>query len=787
MNFQARSLVRVVNWSALVSVIYLAFRFIQRATPSSFHFQMTWLVYVYIAGAAIIAAFFIPLRKVGVRNRVTFWVAIYMFFAFLLEVGGAFRTASADAHTYIFWYYFFESVYLLISPIFLVLVLTYTDRQDLLYRPLTWLAIFGSLFFILPIAGSTDLLGDPAHAARHSFGYASTAPPGSANFGLWLWSVVILLVGIILLLNHYKEAKKISSKRKQARLFLLANVIPVAVGFIASAILPIWKIEVPIDPLLALTQVTLISYAIYRYRLFGIDPTALSGTILETVNESVITINTNNEVEYLNMAAQRLLHVSQSGAKGRRINSLFDDVTSAAILAKIEAPQMNSDAEELISEIHGKRLPISLAVSHITLKGITEGYVLVLRDVSKEHAQKHDIERQVALRTSELNHEHARLQAAIDSLDVGLMMTFKDRSMVSYNNRLPKILGLPSAALKSLTLESVQQYLQASQFNLKREITACQNSGKPFEVRDVAYGKQVLRIFGAPISLGNGMIIGTVVLIDDITEATVVERSKDEFFSIASHELRTPLTSIKGNTSMILDYYKDVLKDKALKEMIDDVHESSVRLINIVNDFLDVSRLEQSKISFVYEPVSLESVIEGVAYEMKAVISEKKVYLKVDKPTLDRLPKVWADKNRLKQVVYNLIGNALKFTEEGGITLTAELSDNNMVRVSVIDTGRGMSEDSQKLLFHKFQQASSSLLTRDTTRGTGLGLYISKMIVENMGGAISLVKSVEGVGTTFAFTVPIVTPHQLKATPGAPLSIHTDPKTGLTITKEREK
>jgi len=776
-------LVRTFNVTALLCAIYLMYQVITHAHPQSMHFQMTWLVYTYLLSAVIIALVFIPLRRIGLRNRTAFWLAIFMFFSLLAAIGGAFRAASADQHTYMFWFYFFEPAYLLIEPIFLVLVLTYIDRQDLLYRPLTWLAIFGTTFFMLPIAGSTHLLSDPSLAHHYSFGYTDNPPGGPAIAALAIWSLVLSLVALLLLVGHYRQVKTIPSRRRQAQLFLLATLIPMVVGYVWDGVLPMFHIQLPINPLLALTQISLLTYAIYRYRLLSIDPTALADTILETVHESVITINANHEIEYLNDAARRLFRVRPNKVRGRTIDKMFDAVTAAVVLSQLEADVIDEDTVEMEAEIANQKLPISLSMSQITLKGNVEGYILVVRDISKEHAIKRDIERQVTHRTSELNHEHARLQSAIDSLDVGLLMTFRDREAVSCNAMLPKILGFPAHASKQLTLRVIKDHLQTSKFDLIEAIKRCQQSGQPFEVKDVTYGKQVLRVSGAPIQLANGMTIGTIVLVDDITEATVMERSKDEFFSIASHELRTPLTAIKGNTSLILDYYRDLLKDQALKEMLTDVHDSSTRLITIVNDFLDVSRLEQSKMSFQYEPVALETVIESVTYEMKAVVREKNVYLKIDKPTLDRLPKVWADKNRLKQVVYNLIGNALKFTDQGGITLTAEMDD-KMVRVSVIDTGRGMTEDSQKLLFHKFQQASSSLLTRDTTRGTGLGLYISKMIIENMGGVISLVSSKEGVGTTFAFTIPVVTKKQLAEGAQQSPTIHTDSQTGLTVRKE---
>ncbi|HSX35794.1 MAG TPA: HAMP domain-containing sensor histidine kinase [Patescibacteria group bacterium] len=389
---------------------------------------------------------------------------------------------------------------------------------------------------------------------------------------------------------------------------------------------------------------------------------------------------------------------------------------------------------------------------------------------------------QVAKRTHQASDQHERLEAAMNSLDVGLLMTFKDNDVISYNAVLPKILHVDKRLQHGkLTLGVLEERIKASNFDLGAAIDTCERTGDPFDVKEFTHGNDILRVYGAPIGYHTRRgATGTVILFEDITEAKIRERSKDEFFSIASHELRTPLTSIKGNTSMIMQYYPEVLKDKNLSEMIHDIHSSSVRLISVVNDFLDVSRLEQSKVSFNYEPVSLEELIEGVTYEMQVVLKTKDLYLKLDKVTLDRLPKVWADKNRLKQVIYNLVGNASKFTESGGITLSAEVEGDH-VKVLVVDTGHGMTAKSQQLLFHKFQQASSSLLTRDTTRGTGLGLYISKMIVETMGGKIKLEKSVEGKGSTFSFTVPVATPERLAA------AARTTPPTGASTDVSVEK
>lgn len=247
------------------------------------------------------------------------------------------------------------------------------------------------------------------------------------------------------------------------------------------------------------------------------------------------------------------------------------------------------------------------------------------------------------------------------------------------------------------------------------------------------------------------------MLIEDVTEEQLLQRSKDEFFSIASHELRTPLTAIRGNAALIMQYYDEQLKDPTLKEMVTDIHGSSVRLIDIVNDFLDASRLEQGKMRFKYDAVQIDKIIESVIYELAGVSREKNIYLKFTNKLLGALPPVYGDKDRLKQVVYNLTGNALKFTEVGGITIWAE-PVGKFLKVFVQDTGNGIPANEQQALFRKFEQASTSTsaFTRDTTRGTGLGLYISKLIMENMGGTVQLEMTEMGKGSIFSFTVPLM-------------------------------
>lgn len=375
----------------------------------------------------------------------------------------------------------------------------------------------------------------------------------------------------------------------------------------------------------------------------------------------------------------------------------------------------------------------------------------------------HDASRRVRLDKDlkdyarKLNEEQMRLLSAINSLSMGFIIIDRKNNLLIKNDVLNEILDLHDLEgnifLKGDS-EIIEKKLSAS-YPLRDKWEKAMIERITIVDRDVVYVDRYLRIVLSPIIIPNEEApMGVVILIEDMTEAKVMERSREEFFSIASHELRTPLTAIRGNCSMIKQFYGEKIKAEAdLNEMIEDIHESSVRLIGIVNDFLDTSRLEQRRMQFQIEAFDITELITSVIDEFKAASALQNVNCILAPPS-EALPKVVADKNKVKQILINLVGNSLKFTEQGAVTVSPAVI-NGMVQVSVSDTGRGIPKENQHLLFRKFQQAGNSLFTRDTVKGTGLGLYISKLMIEGMKGKIWLVSSEEGKGTTFAFTLPL--------------------------------
>lgn len=361
--------------------------------------------------------------------------------------------------------------------------------------------------------------------------------------------------------------------------------------------------------------------------------------------------------------------------------------------------------------------------------------------------------RETRRREHQLRDEHARLNASISGLQLGIVMTDTNERIVKMNEAAREMLRVETAPS---TLEGLAQEL-GEQVRLASYVRQSMTKKIPMHFADQSYGVRYFSVFVAPVMTDDGAVIGAIAVLHDTTEARVMQRSRDEFFSIASHELRTPLTAIRGNASMMGTFYPELLRaTPELAQMIEDIKGSSERLIEIVNDFLDVSRLEQGKMQFKPTAFAIHKTIENIIYDMQSNLKSRHLSLTLEKRALDEVPLVWADEERTKQVIYNLVGNAAKFTEEGGVVVRLSVRD-DMLKVSVTDTGPGIAAPLQKLLFRKFQQAGHSLFTRDATRGTGLGLYISKFIVESMGGRMWLEDSAVGVGSTFSFTIPVAT------------------------------
>jgi len=243
---------------------------------------------------------------------------------------------------------------------------------------------------------------------------------------------------------------------------------------------------------------------------------------------------------------------------------------------------------------------------------------------------------------------------------------------------------------------------------------------------------------------------------EQLAEANIklkkLDKAKSEFISIASHQLRTPLTAISGYLSMVLEGTYGTIADK-VKRPISNVFKASRQLNQLVNTLLSVSRIEAGKIKLEAKKMSLEDLIEPIVEEFKIVAHKKGLYLKLSLPPLSPIP---IDQAKMNQVIMNIIDNAIKYTEKGGITITvnqkrSDLSENIVIRIE--DTGLGMNKEQLDDVFEKFERGTAG--ETSWAQGAGLGLFIAKKFVELHKGKVWAESPGPGKGSSFYIELPV--------------------------------
>ncbi len=353
--------------------------------------------------------------------------------------------------------------------------------------------------------------------------------------------------------------------------------------------------------------------------------------------------------------------------------------------------------------------------------------------------------------------EKERLEAVLNSTKEGIIMIAPGGSLIFANKSFMQIFEIvPAEESESLQFNVRDLIRKREVFQdpdlYQRDLETLLE--KPEEIRTGQMVKlfpalQIIDWFSAPVRKEKGDVLGRIIAFRDVTKEKEVERMKDEFVSIVSHELRTPMTSLSGSLSLVLDGTVGEINEDQ-KELLEIAKNNTTRLIRLINDILDISKIESGKIKMKSDKVSVPAIVTD---SLAGITSFSVNYgVSLSSEIEEGIPEFLGDRDRLIQVVTNLLSNAIKFSPRGGTVYLKAWHQDDMLHMSVRDEGIGIPSEYHDKIFEKFQQVDSSAVREKG--GTGLGLPICKAIVEEHGGSM-WVESESGRGSTFSFTVPL--------------------------------
>ena len=477
--------------------------------------------------------------------------------------------------------------------------------------------------------------------------------------------------------------------------------------------------------------------------------------ILRTVKEGILTLDRYGDIVSANPEALRLFEATPATLIGTRLwQWLVLDEVQAKLLSS--NPPVSLSVEQLVEGIKssGERFPLSLYMDALDLEGV-ETNVVTLIDVSDLLSARDKLAMNQAVKSSILN---SALDAVITIDDQDRIVEFNPAAERTFGYARSAVLGEKMAdliiphSMREAHRQGLQHYLKTGEHNVlgqRIEVTGLHRDGHEFPIE--------LAI--APIHVDRRILFTAYVR--DISERrqfeNELEKAKDkaeaasiakgEFLAVMSHELRTPLNAIIGSVSLLSE--EELTEGQ--QKLLSNAAQAGRAMLSLVHDILDFSKIEVGRLELESYPIDLLEIVQEVLFVLDGRAKDKSIdlALAVD-PKVPVM--VVGDAGRIRQVLINLVGNAIKFTEQGGVYIGVECDEGSSIRFVVEDTGIGIAEDVQEKLFSKFMQGDSTYSRK--YGGTGLGLAICKRLIELMGGQVGLVSRL-GEGSQFWVSLPL--------------------------------
>lgn len=667
--------------------------------------------------------------------------AIYILFNYLIPL----QTLESSAF---FWVKMVMFIAVLINITFYLLATTFPkNRLDIkawkLVLYLIWTIVLLPFPFLNLIFTSVTVVGSATGGGN----------PGLGMPLFLLHTIFFLGGGIVSLIKKFRKSTGV--EKAQIKLFLSGAIFMFSALLITNLLFIILFNNsqfIGLLPVYSLIFVGSISYAIVRHRFLDISllvaravsysllffilifiyavlifatteilPLGINRTILSVGSALLVAFSFNPLRTFLQRATDKILF------KGR-----YETEKLLAELTRIMASEIEIDTlsdkllKTILSEMRLTKGAVILVENHKVTSVKTVGFKdeksmfdKQLEKLLHKNTPSYLLEELVGETEKNLFRSvgiSIALPLRVKGKEIGLLVLGQKASGEIYNNQDIEVLEIfaPQAAV---ALQNAQRYEEIRQFSEKLKV----------EVKKATADLQVAN-----------------------KKLKELDKQKDEFINVAAHELRSPITAIKGYISMIIEGDAGEITDKARGYLVD-ANAVNERLVRLINNMLNVSRIEEGRIVYQEEEVNLARVAKSTHDSFKFESQRKNLEFNLDIPP-DIKDTVRVDSDRINEVVGNFVSNAVKFTEKGSIDIKLSNPTKDTIRLEIIDTGPGITESEQKRLFAKFYRTES---TAGKTIGTGLGLYISKLLVEAFEGKIGL-DSEFGKGSNFWFELPLV-------------------------------
>lgn len=515
------------------------------------------------------------------------------------------------------------------------------------------------------------------------------------------------------------------------------------------------------------------------------------GQLYRDIPDAVVVGNVETGlIELWNPAAETLFGIPADEAIGLPLEVIIPESLRARHRAGLACYRETGHGDIIDSRLsvemaalrrNGEPITIELRLLPVTSSRVPGQFAMaIIRDATLRKEAELDRLRLASEQAARVAAEQAaealrrsedRFRTAFDHAPIGMDLVGLDGRFLQVNAALCEMMGYSEQEMLASTFQDIT-YPDDQQEDLARvsQLLAGEIASYQMEKRYVRKDGQIIwgRVNSSLVRDQQGAPLYLLGQIEDITArvraeeelrmaldaAQAVNRAKGAFLDMMSHELRTPLQATLGYSEFLLAAPEEALTAEQRQD-IDYIHQASQRMIAMVNQLLDLSRIDADRLHLAVEPVDLADVVEHVRQDVAPQVAEKGIELRINLPAC--LPHVLGDEERIRQILLNLVGNAVKFTHVGYVRVTASRTATGVVEIVVSDTGEGIAADVLPHIFDEFSQGDSRVSRR--FGGVGLGLAISRKLVLQMGGRIN-VSSDPGVGSAFRVYLPMYQPSQ---------------------------